>query len=96
MSNEKNRRISAIEDQYNNYELQHKASFNNQQAWSKQQYEMNKPGFLDYLGFGANLATGILGVPGVASGIGKLFGGGGSGTTPTQTDMSGSPGLGIE
>lgn len=95
VSNEKNRRISAIEDQYNNYELQHKAAFNNQQAWSKQQYEMNKPGFLDYLGFGVNLASGVASIPGVVSGIGKLFGAGDSGSTPTQTDTKGTPGLGI-
>lgn len=62
ISNEKSRRISAIEDQYNNYELQHKAAFNNQNAFAKQQFEMNKPGFLDWLGFGVNTAGSLFGM----------------------------------
>lgn len=96
VSEQKSRRISSIEDQYNNYELQHKAAFNNQAAWNKQQYEMNKPGFLDWLGIGANIASGVAGIPGVISGIAKMLGGNNTNATPTQTDMSGSPGLGID
>lgn len=71
VSEQKNRRLSATEDQYNNYELQHKASFNNQNAFARQQYEMNKPGFLDYLGFAGNLAGSGFGI---ASALGA-FGG---------------------
>lgn len=59
---DKARRASAIEDMYNNYELQDKAAFNRQNAFAKAQFEMNKPGFLDYLGFAANLGSAGFGI----------------------------------
>ena len=63
VSAEKARRLSAIEDQYNNYELQHKAAFNNQQALARQQWAMEKPNFLNWLGFGVNTLGSIASIP---------------------------------
>ena len=63
MSDKKAQRASAIEDEYNNYELQHKAGFYDEQARAKQQFEMNKPGFLNWLGFGVNTLGSIASIP---------------------------------
>lgn len=92
VSDNKARRASAIEDQYNNYELQHKAAFYDKQAEARQQFEMNKPGFMNWLGFGVETLGSIASIPvGGAAGsvMGAILGAGKKPKNPTKTNYGG-------
>jgi hypothetical protein len=67
ISSQKANRASAIEDQYNNYELQHKAAFLDMAEKSRVDYENNKPGLLDYVTGGLGIVAGGMNI---ASGLG--------------------------
>lgn len=83
ISEQKARRISAIEDQYNNYGVQHKLALDRQNAIAKQQFEMNKPNFFTYL-------TGLTGLAAGAANIGGALGWKPFGNDPPKGGTAGS------